>query len=312
MWWTNYRASVTGNVLKKVTCECCGAHYSYQITRQVQGEASSLIGLDNAGAQERAQVSADTQLRNELEASVELVPCPQCGWVQHDMLALARLKYREWMKGLGVLALLAAALVIAFVFVKNWFFDGFAGFRPAINWTVPSIWAGGLAAMGFALIVGRFLLSLRYDPNSGHQRLRQGIDSGTIKEPVDASEGERTSAQAAIPKDRVAAEEEELGPSKFFGALAGYTIAAMVAIAFSSVLFLEEGKFKPEVGGPLILILGLIGAKLGISWAVRRQTSKDSDSWSESFQAMVIVLFCALSAALTMIAQFLFDFGKRM
>jgi hypothetical protein len=165
MWWEDYTATVSGSVFVKVPCEHCGNIYYYQLTRQVSGEGSSLLSLDNEGARQRAMQRADDRLRSELEASRDPVPCPKCGLYQSDMVPMLRSQYGEALKALGILVLFVIPLILAYVFLKNRFIDGFAGNQPPINWIVPGILMGALAAMGIGLMMLRFCLAWRYDPN---------------------------------------------------------------------------------------------------------------------------------------------------
>src|SRR5262245_28452231 len=47
----DYTSTVTGSVLKQVRCEQCNLEYLYEMTRSARGEGTSLLFLDNEGAQ---------------------------------------------------------------------------------------------------------------------------------------------------------------------------------------------------------------------------------------------------------------------
>jgi hypothetical protein len=157
----DYTSTASGAVLKLVRCEQCAAEYVYQMQRTATGGGTSLLFLDNEGAADRAAARAEQSLQRKLERGVDLVPCPACGWYQQTMFVKARRQYRRWMLYAG-LCLTLGLIPVSFIgAVIN------AGPRdvPKIPW--PLYFAGVLvlAAVGIALIVAKFILAARYDPN---------------------------------------------------------------------------------------------------------------------------------------------------
>jgi hypothetical protein len=81
-----FKSSATGRRLKSVTCEKCGTGYFYLLVRVGTGKEGAPYFLGQAGAAERARSNAETDLAWRLEREAELVPCPKCGWVNHDLV----------------------------------------------------------------------------------------------------------------------------------------------------------------------------------------------------------------------------------
>jgi len=130
------------------------------MVRSFGGEGGSLkVGGDFA--------SANRRLRKELDAAVEPVPCPECGWYQPEMVREARARSFAWTNWivLGLVILAPAA----------WFANGMYGFIGRIpildiDGSDPVAAAGVLAVVtlvtiGLTLIL-RWALSLTVDPNS--------------------------------------------------------------------------------------------------------------------------------------------------
>lgn len=159
----NYTSKVSGALVKKVRCESCYKHYVYQMHRTGTGTGSSPLFLDNEGASGRAQSGAMLNLIHQLENTVDVVPCPNCGWYQDDMVKKARRGYRRWMLSVG--ACLTLGLVPVAV-IGNFINTGLDGREPTIPtnyfWTA----IGAIALIGVCFIVGRTYLTSIYDPNN--------------------------------------------------------------------------------------------------------------------------------------------------
>jgi hypothetical protein len=159
----DYTVTLSGSVLKVLRCEQCGTEYGYQMTRSAQGGGTSLLFLDNQGAQDRAAQAASARLVAKLENSCDPVPCPQCGWYQAEMIPrVRRLRYR-WLQNTGIaLFPISAFLVMAAAIIHA------ANERqarlPVFVWV---FW--GVVILGFlaaiALLILYYRLSARYDPN---------------------------------------------------------------------------------------------------------------------------------------------------
>ena len=103
--------NVAGQRTEAVTCQKCGTAYRYELARWGKGSASAPYLIDQQGAERRAATSARRDLVSRLSQEAEMVPCPQCHWVNADLVERYRLsQYRHTMThclvvlGLGFLA----------------------------------------------------------------------------------------------------------------------------------------------------------------------------------------------------------------
>jgi hypothetical protein len=102
-------AKVEGRQLRAVTCEKCGTEFCYELTRVGVGHTPAHC-LSRYTASVRAQMAAERDLAERLGRDVDLVPCPSCKWVNHDLIARYRKsKYRGWTT-VGVIPLAVGAV----------------------------------------------------------------------------------------------------------------------------------------------------------------------------------------------------------
>ncbi|WP_020472597.1 hypothetical protein [Zavarzinella formosa] len=84
-----HTAKLSGKSLKFVTCEKCRLEYVYVVNGSGVGSDSNILFL-NPLAEEKARWEAEADLKRTLAGKIKEVPCPACGQVQENMLALAR------------------------------------------------------------------------------------------------------------------------------------------------------------------------------------------------------------------------------
>ncbi|MDB5292003.1 MAG: hypothetical protein JWL69_3244 [Phycisphaerales bacterium] len=168
-------ASLAGRRIEPVTCEKCGMGFYYELTRVGVGKGSAPYFIGQKSASNRAAVAAEQELARRLDGEAELVPCPKCHWVNHDLIE--RYRRRQY---------LGAPLLIVIVMV--------AGFTAA-----PLIAVGLTEALGYNSRVPRYALvavaavcllspawvllirrqlRLRIDPNTTYP-LRPRVPAGT-------------------------------------------------------------------------------------------------------------------------------------
>jgi hypothetical protein len=80
-----HSATARASAWKSATCETCGHHYGYGVTREATGSGHSPYFLDESGAKDRAIGSARESVATFLQNAVEAVPCPKCGSYQREM-----------------------------------------------------------------------------------------------------------------------------------------------------------------------------------------------------------------------------------
>lgn len=165
-------STVLGKAMKDVTCEhCCGIyHYEYRVVGSGQGR--SAYGLDDEGAVTRATKSAARSVQARLRGGFAPVACPACGWIQADMVADLRRRFRQRSQMLGwVVPSLLAGLGIGVVLLVTNFFE-----QPLPAQSKPPLVVIGGAAVALFLFVGvrTSLASLWLGPQY----------HGTVKVPV--------------------------------------------------------------------------------------------------------------------------------
>lgn len=174
----SYTATVQGSVLKSNRCEKCGAEYVYEIERSATGSGSSLLFLDNDGAEERAATSARDKLYDKLESAVDAVACPSCGWYQRDM---ARHLKRQSV-------VIALVLGLPLVAIASW-----------LGYGASDQWVSGLIFIGIAL-AGEFSWigwCLIQNPNKEYEEHKGGRPDlasesrGKLKQKIEEEEAAR-------------------------------------------------------------------------------------------------------------------------
>lgn len=159
----NYTSTVQARIPKEVACEQCGFEYVYIMQRSGQGAGTSMLFLDNTGAQDRASERARQEVLYKLEQSCDPVPCPSCGWYQQQMVVRARtLRYR-WLTNAAILVFLFAAFSLLFAVG----FTCLQGDKTEFL-ALFGVWAvfGLLASVVVLCPILQWRLSRRYDPNS--------------------------------------------------------------------------------------------------------------------------------------------------
>src|SRR5437016_12279977 len=81
-----FTSTLSGSVVKQVTCYKCRGQFFYQLARIASATASAPYAIGQAAALARAQKGAAKKLERMLRNDSELVPCPHCGHMQEFML----------------------------------------------------------------------------------------------------------------------------------------------------------------------------------------------------------------------------------
>lgn len=170
-------AARTGAVARNVHCEKCGAWYHYMLLRQARADA---VRGDEGGAAEAAEAQAALKVTRGLASDVEIAPCPECGWVQAEMVGEAtRRAGRSWgWVAACFLAVGAAVLVIAYapsVTVAEW---EMPAERARV---VRAVWVT-CAGMGTLALLIRAVARWRANPNAGYPKWPRGIRGAVLVE----------------------------------------------------------------------------------------------------------------------------------
>ena len=148
---TEYTVNARGSIFITVRCNRCLHVYSYEMVRSEPGGGFSILSLDNAAAQAKAQAIAELSLQRALEKGRDPVPCPACGTYQPDMVAQVKGQHLSGLDDAALLILTAAGIASAVV---------------ALTTDLPA-WMILVTAgpVGVALIALRRYLGSRHEPN---------------------------------------------------------------------------------------------------------------------------------------------------
>lgn len=159
--WNNHTINLTVSVVKEVTCEKCKTQYCYALKRTEFGTGTSVYGLDEQGAQNRAADRAAQKLNDTLRDAFEVVPCPTCGNYQAQMVQFLKNAHLKWL--IIPAAILVLGSIIALV----------VSFRQG-NASLAAGAVGALVA-GIGLFAFRGWSVGNFDPNAGDPEPRKQI-----------------------------------------------------------------------------------------------------------------------------------------
>jgi hypothetical protein len=176
-------SSSTGAQLVEVLCDKCGFNYFYILARVGSGTSSSSYGIGSALAERWASESAERELSRRLECEAELVPCPQCHWINESLISGYRKSVcRGWDKVALVIGFggTCASLVAARVFP-----GGPAGEHFSQTFLLVVCPAVSITLAGLVLLLRRHI-RLRIQPNKGFPlapKLPGGSPPALIRDP---------------------------------------------------------------------------------------------------------------------------------
>ena len=151
-------ATVQGSIWRFISCTHCEQPYAYLLELKARGEDHDLLFLDGRGSAERAQTNAKQNLIKKSRNIVVPVPCPHCGFYQDDMAR--KLKEEASINSVQITGLVITVLAIAPLWLD----------MPYI-WVLSTV----LAIAGLAVLARGYVLSTRFDPNSGDPELRKAV-----------------------------------------------------------------------------------------------------------------------------------------
>jgi hypothetical protein len=155
-------AARSGAVARNVKCEKCGRWYHYMLLREGTADAGR---SDESEAADAAAAWASYRLTRGLETGVDVVPCPDCGWVQAEMAGEARRRAGRPWTWISVCLLGAAGLILLFAYAPGVAMPDWE-LRPDVSRAVQMS-SMGCAAAGVLAWVIRTLARARANPNAG-------------------------------------------------------------------------------------------------------------------------------------------------
>lgn len=220
-------ATVTGEVVKEVTCSC-GHRYRYRLQRTAV-ETYGGMTLTAQSADEKARGKAEAALEELLRTGVEACPCPQCGRLTPEMEAkLARDRSEHVPQSLqsaliGILVLAAAAWL-------GW--RAWVNFNDDRPFGALSLAASALAvgAAGVFLGGGSLLVLVSGYKDSRVSPLPEDSDDGPAPGPEQALQRGLDLINSGKPVEGLTALEEagRLGHPKAAGLAAGYRLSEKI------------------------------------------------------------------------------------
>jgi hypothetical protein len=154
----NRMVQVSGTTIKEIICAKCRTKYAFAVNRTAQGYGTSLYNADDQGAKKRANENAQANLKNSLENALELVPCPNCGDYQPDMVAFLRNAHLKWLYLPAAVFLVAGALAGVLTFAQSS--------------SIMMYCAAALILVAAGLVVFRLRAASTIDPNAGDPKGR--------------------------------------------------------------------------------------------------------------------------------------------
>lgn len=162
-----FQTAQSANCIVGIVCDQCRATYYYELARIGTGAGTAAYGIGALGASKRAQDQSQSDLQQRLAIEAELVPCPECDWISHELVKGFRQgRYRRVGKFAFFLGLAGTILSL----VVAWFLR--VG-PQRDRWLVPYFQFGGPASfVGIAMILLllRAWLRSRIQPNRGWPR----------------------------------------------------------------------------------------------------------------------------------------------
>ncbi|CAN5414330.1 hypothetical protein BH11PLA2_BH11PLA2_27240 [soil metagenome] len=216
----DYTATMSGTDFKFVVCEGCSGEYVYQLQRVASGSGTSYLFLDNKGASLRAEARARAQLKQSLAHAIEIVPCPTCGLIQKHMVPKARRNYRRGLYNAGMILIIIGIAVGVIGGMKI----AIDAERYGEGWISTAMWwtlTGMVCLIGIALLVVRWRMTSRYDPNRLplEDRLALGQDLAYTRVEFEklaaAAEQKANKHKGKKPAQAKAAPVEEANPLAF-------------------------------------------------------------------------------------------------
>jgi hypothetical protein len=157
-----FETSQSGTRLASVECEQCNCQYFYELTRIGTGTASAAYGLGATSAEASSQLQSTAELQDRLTGEAELVACPQCHWINAELVEGYREGRYRWAAPL-------AAGVAFFGTVAALISAAYLWFGPAVDRVaLPYVLIGGpgiSVSIGVAIVLVRNFLRSRIRPN---------------------------------------------------------------------------------------------------------------------------------------------------
>jgi hypothetical protein len=168
--------TLSRTVFVDVTCEQCGHRYGHAMTRTRRAIGDRYVWQSREKYREKYVEEARRELDAKLARGVEVVPCPQCGWIQARMLDRARRERYPAETWPALVAFILAMIALAGLFVL-WELEKAFRLNWVSAWISLSATFGLMVCCGGLCIVREALRARRFDPNSTppEERIELGL-----------------------------------------------------------------------------------------------------------------------------------------
>ena len=162
-----FESLLHGRRVDSVTCDMCDCQYFYELTRIGAASRKNYGGFGEDVAARRVEERAQKELQDQMAVEAELVPCPECGWINDELVHGYRQgRYRRvgtfalWVAIVGAIGSLFCAL-------------GISAGPPTDRGALPFFLFGGptlFLSVGVGLMMFRSGMRRRIQPNRGFPR----------------------------------------------------------------------------------------------------------------------------------------------
>jgi hypothetical protein len=225
---TVYTASVRVFQTRTVCCANCGEQYLYDMKAKGQAKASTGEGfiraLSGSEAKEKASAEARASAEQQLADTIDVVPCPTCGNYQPDMVALLKKRRHPWLFTLGSLALIGALALSGL------------GALAKTHQEELLTWGGLSALAAAALLLLRWFLVRRFNPNAGDPEKRKLLAQERAYRPEDA---------AQIQHDRdnqIDADKRQREAEEILKGMTGWAFFGLIAVLAGTAMGVVGGR----------------------------------------------------------------------
>jgi hypothetical protein len=195
-WSKQINIEQIGKRVVRVQCSNCACEFFYKLIRVGVGTGTAPYSIGVARATRNAQKQANEDLERRLKSGAELVPCPNCLWINEELILAYRLgRYPN----VGSFAVACAVIGTCVFLCLVWFY--FVDPR-APRESLPYVLVGGTSfwLMAAGLIGIRNFLRSRIQPNRFFPhapKLPPGIPTALV---IDASSGALVPAASNLPQ----------------------------------------------------------------------------------------------------------------
>jgi hypothetical protein len=242
MYWIEYTTTVAIYQTRAVCCAHCGEKFLYDLKARGTAKENATGGQNRELAQGLSAARAREEANTLLNGAIDPVPCPSCGCYQPDMVLHLKKKYCRWLGALGGVLLLTG--------------PGVGGLALLAQSHQAEIAAGAGAGgtLGALLLVCRWLLVRRYDPNAGDKELRKQQGQARAYRPEDSPFVQQQRQESSDGKQALLGSRyvHNAAVLLVFAMIAGVIAVCMGVNAAQALMHARESVNWPSVKGEAV------------------------------------------------------------